>query len=160
VSFCVGIGYDVHRLVTGRQLILGGVEIAYKKGLLGHSDGDVLVHAVIDAIIGALGKGDIGGFFPDTDEAYRGKSGQALLVEMFTRLKPEKFVISNVDTTIIAQEPKLFPHIDRMKANLGRWLSLDPSKVNVKAKTHEGIGALGRQEGIAAIAVVLMERMD
>jgi len=160
VSFCVGIGYDVHRLVTGRQLILGGVEISYKKGLLGHSDGDVLVHAVIDAIIGALGKGDIGGFFPDTDEAYRGKSGQALLVEMLTRLKPEKFVISNVDTTIIAQEPKLFPYIDRMKANLGRWLSLDPSKVNVKAKTHEGIGALGRQEGIAALAVVLLERMS
>lgn len=160
MSFCVGIGYDVHRLVTGRQLILGGVEISYKKGLLGHSDGDVLVHAVIDAIIGALGKGDIGGFFPDTDEAYRGKSGQALLVEMLTRLKPEKFVISNVDTTIIAQEPKLFPYIDRMKANLGRWLSLDPSKVNVKAKTHEGIGALGRQEGIAALAVVLLERMS
>lgn len=159
MSFCVGIGYDVHRLVTGRQLILGGVEISYKKGLLGHSDGDVLVHAVIDAIIGALGKGDIGGFFPDTDEAYRGKSGQALLVEMLTRLKPEKFVISNVDTTIIAQEPKLFPHIDRMKANLGRWLRLDPFKINIKAKTHEGIGSLGRQEGIAAIAVVLLERM-
>lgn len=159
MSFSVGIGYDIHRLIAGRPLILGGVKIPYEKGLLGHSDGDVLAHAVIDAIIGALGKGDIGGFFPDTDEAYRDKSGRELIEETFVRLRPVKFVIGNVDTTIIAQEPKLAPYIAEMRENLGRWLRLDVLNVNVKAKTHEAIGALGRKEGIASIAVVLLERV-
>ncbi len=158
MTLAVGIGYDVHRLVTNRLLVLGGVVIPYEKGLLGHSDGDVLAHAVIDAVIGALGKGDIGGFFPDTDPAYKGKPGEALCAELFARLEGERFTILNLDATVIAQAPKLTPHMEKMRANLARWLGVDAARVNVKAKTHEGIGTLGRKEGIAAMAVVLVER--
>ena len=153
----MGIGYDVHRLVECRPLILGGVEVPFELGLLGHSDGDVLTHAVIDAVIGALGKGDIGGFFPDSDPAYRGKSGEELCVEMWERLGEDAFVILNLDATIIAQDPKLAPYIKEMRENLAHWLGVNATRVNVKAKTHEGIGTLGRKEGIAAIAVVLVE---
>ncbi len=158
MTMAVGIGYDVHRLVAGRPLILGGVEIPFEMGLLGHSDGDVLAHAVIDAVIGALGRGDIGGFFPDTDPAYRGKSGEALFTELFERLGNEPVTVLSVDATIIAQAPKLAPYIDGMRENLSRWLGIAKARVNAKAKTHEGIGALGRNEGIAAMAVVLLER--
>lgn len=158
MTMAVGIGYDVHRLVAGRPLILGGVEIPFEMGLLGHSDGDVLAHAVIDAVIGALGRGDIGGFFPDTDPAYRGKSGEALFTELFERLGNEPVTVLSVDATIIAQAPKLAPYIDGMRENLSRWLGIAKTRVNAKAKTHEGIGALGRNEGIAAMAVVLLER--
>lgn len=158
MSLRVGIGYDIHRLVEGRPLILGGVEIPYKKGLLGHSDGDVLCHAVIDAIIGALGEGDIGGFFPDTDEAYRNRSGRELIEAMFKKLEPKQFILENMDVTVIAQEPKLAPYIPEMRVNLARWLGLEVTDINIKAKTHESIGALGRKEGIAVMAVVLLER--
>ncbi|RTZ90371.1 MAG: 2-C-methyl-D-erythritol 2,4-cyclodiphosphate synthase [Deltaproteobacteria bacterium] len=158
MTLSVGIGYDVHRLVPDRPLILGGVEIPFEMGLLGHSDGDVLAHAVIDAVIGALGKGDIGGFFPDTDAAYRGKSGADLCAELLARLEGEEFTLVNLDATIIAQEPKLARYIPAMRENLGRWLGVGPEEINIKAKTHEGIGALGRKEGIAAMAVVLLER--
>jgi len=160
MTMAVGIGYDVHRLVSGRPLILGGVEIPFGLGLLGHSDGDVLAHAVIDAVIGALGKGDIGGFFPDTDPAYAGKSGKALCVELLSRLGKASFAILNLDATIIAQAPKLAPYIEDMRKNLSRWLGTDAARVNIKAKTHEGIGTLGRKEGIAAMAVVLLERKE
>jgi len=158
MSMAIGIGYDVHKLVPGRPLILGGVEIAHESGLEGHSDADVLIHAIIDAIIGALGRGDIGGFFPDTDAAYAGKSGKALLDLMFKRLGAGAFSITNVDTTIIAEKPKLAPYLTEMRNNLGRWLHSPPEKINIKAKTHEGLGTLGRSEGIAAMAVVLIER--
>jgi 2-C-methyl-D-erythritol 2,4-cyclodiphosphate synthase len=158
MSMAIGIGYDVHKLVPGRPLILGGVEIAYESGLEGHSDADVLIHAIIDAIIGALGKGDIGGFFPDTDAAYAGKSGKALLGLMFDRLGVETPSIINVDATIIAEQPRLAPYLAEMRENLGKWLHSRPAKINIKAKTHEGIGTLGRSEGIAAMAVVLIER--
>ena len=160
MSLSVGIGYDVHRLVANRPLIIGGVEIPFEMGLIGHSDGDVLAHAVIDAVIGALGVGDIGGFFPDTDLTYRGKSGEALCRELFLKLGDKTFTILNIDTTIIAQVPKLAPYIDEMRENLSRWLETSVTRVNVKAKTHEGIGSLGRKEGIAAMAVVLLERKE
>jgi len=160
MTISVGIGYDVHRLVKGRPLVLGGVPIPFELGLLGHSDGDVLAHAVIDAIIGALGKGDIGGFFPDTDPAYEGKSGEALCGELLARLGNEAFAILNIDATIIAEAPKLAPHMGKMRENLARWLGIDVSRVNIKAKTHEGIGSLGRKEGMAAMAVILLEREE
>jgi 2-C-methyl-D-erythritol 2,4-cyclodiphosphate synthase len=160
MSLSVGIGYDVHRLVPNRPLILGGVKIPFEMGLLGHSDGDVLAHTVIDAVIGALGRGDIGGFFPDTDPAYKGKSGEALCGELLSRLENETFTILNIDATIIAQSPKLAPYIGGMRENLSRWLGTDVTCVNVKAKTHERIGTLGRKEGIAAMAVVLLERKE
>jgi 2-C-methyl-D-erythritol 2,4-cyclodiphosphate synthase len=158
MSMTIGFGYDVHRLVPGRPLILGGVEIAYKLGLEGHSDADVLIHSVIDAILGALGKGDIGKLFPDTDPAYQGKSGKALLELMFARLDAGPFSMVNLDATIIAQQPRLAPYLTEMCKNLGNWLHSRPSKINIKAKTHERIGSLGRGEGIAAMAVVLIER--
>ena len=160
MSLLIGIGYDVHRLVPNRPLILGGMEIAFELGLQGHSDGDVLAHAVIDAVIGALGKGDIGSFFPDTDPAYEGKSGEALCEELLSRLEEETFTILNIDTTIIAQAPRLAPHVEEMRKNLARWLKIDASRVNIKAKTHEGIGSLGRKEGMAAMAVILLERKE
>ncbi len=160
MTIAIGIGYDVHRLVPNRPLIIGGVKIPFDLGLLGHSDGDVLAHAIIDAVIGALGKGDIGGFFPDTDPAYAGKSGEALCGELLARLENETFAILNLDATVIAQAPKLAPYIGEMRENLGRWLGIDVSRVNIKAKTHEGIGNLGRKEGIAVMAVVLLERKE
>lgn len=151
----IGHGYDVHRLVPGRKLILGGVNIPYEKGLDGHSDADVLVHAVMDALLGAAALGDIGKLFPDTDGRYLGADSIALLREVKGRLMG--YAISNIDATVIAQRPKLAPHIDAMRRNIAGALSLDVSQVSVKATTEEHLGFTGAGEGIAAHAVCLLE---
>ncbi len=151
----IGHGYDVHRLVPGRKLILGGVNIPYEKGLDGHSDADVLVHAVMDALLGAAALGDIGKLFPDTDGRYLGADSIALLREVKGRLMG--YAISNIDATVIAQRPKLAPHIDAMRQNIAGALSLDVSQVSVKATTEEHLGFTGAGEGIAAHAVCLLE---
>lgn len=151
----IGHGYDVHRLVPGRKLILGGVNILYEKGLDGHSDADVLVHAVMDALLGAAALGDIGKLFPDTDGRYLGADSIALLREVKGRLMG--YAISNIDATVIAQRPKLAPHIDAMRQNIAGALSLDVSQVSVKATTEEHLGFTGAGEGIAAHAVCLLE---
>ena len=149
----VGIGYDVHRLVEGRKLILGGVEIPWDKGLLGHSDADVLLHAVMDALLGAAGLGDIGRHFPDTDPDYEGADSRALLRKVGAMLRERMFVINNIDATVIAQKPKLLPHIDRMVRNVAEDLGLEENQVNIKATTEEGLGFTGSMEGISAQAV-------
>ena len=149
----VGIGYDVHRLVEGRKLILGGVEIPWDKGLLGHSDADVLLHAVIDALLGAAALGDIGRHFPDTDPDYEGADSRALLRKVGAMLRERMFVINNIDATVIAQKPKLLPHIDRMVRNVAEDLGLEENQVNIKATTEEGLGFTGSMEGISAQAV-------
>lgn len=151
----IGHGYDVHRLVPGRKLILGGVNIPYEKGLDGHSDADVLVHAVMDALLGAAALGDIGKLFPDTDVQYLGADSIALLREVKRRLTG--YAISNIDATVIAQRPKLAPHIDAMRRNIADALSLVVSQVSVKATTEEHLGFTGAGEGIAAHAVCLLE---
>ncbi len=151
-----GIGYDVHRLVEGRKLILGGVEIPWKKGLLGHSDADVLVHAVMDALLGAAALGDIGQHFPDTDPAYEGVSSLALLAKVGQMLGEKGFLIENLDAVIVAQEPKMRPYIESMRQNIAETLELDPECVNVKATTEEGLGFTGQGEGISAQAVCLL----
>lgn len=152
----IGQGYDVHRLTEGRKLILGGVEIPYEKGLDGHSDADVLVHAVMDALLGAAALGDIGKLFPDTDEQYRGADSIELLKIVGKRLEEEGYEISNIDATIIAQEPKMRPHIDSMRANIANALQIRFDQVNVKATTEERLGFSGRKEGISATAVALI----
>lgn len=153
----IGHGYDVHRLVEGRRLILGGVDIAYEKGLLGHSDADVLVHAVMDALLGAAAMGDIGLHFPDTDERWRGADSLALLREVCAKLALAGYTVSNIDATVLAQAPKLRPHIDAMRANIAQAAGLDIGQVSVKATTEEGLGFTGSGEGIAAHAVALIE---
>lgn len=153
----IGQGYDVHRLVKGRKLILGGVEIEYDKGLLGHSDADVLVHAIMDALLGAAALGDIGKLFPDSDPAYEGADSMALLREVGKRLRAEGFEIGNLDSTVIAQAPKLAPHIQRMRANIAAALDVDVARVSVKATTEERLGFTGSGQGIAAQAVALIE---
>ena len=153
----IGQGYDVHRLVEGRKLILGGVEIEYDKGLLGHSDADVLVHAIMDALLGAAALGDIGKLFPDSDPAYEGADSLALLREVGKRLRAEGFEIGNLDSTVIAQAPKLAPHIQRMRANSAAALDVDVARVSVKATTEERLGFTGSGQGIAAQAVALIE---
>lgn len=153
----IGQGYDVHRLVEGRKLILGGVEIEYDKGLLGHSDADVLVHAIMDALLGAAALGDIGKLFPDCDPAYEGADSLALLREVGKRLRAEGFEIGNLDSTVIAQAPKLAPHIQRMRANIAAALDVDVARVSVKATTEERLGFTGSGQGIAAQAVALIE---
>ena len=153
----IGHGYDVHRLVEDRALILGGVEIPHSKGLLGHSDADVLTHAIMDALLGAAGLWDIGHAFPDTDPAYKGISSLLLLERVMDMLKGKKFSVGNVDATILAQKPKLAPYIPQMRKNLAEILGVDESRVNVKATTEEGLGFTGREEGMAAHAVVLLE---
>lgn len=153
----IGQGYDVHRLVEGRKLILGGVEIEYDKGLLGHSDADVLVHAIMDALLGAAALGDIGKLFPDSDPAYEGADSLALLREVGKRLRAEGFEIGNLDSTVIAQAPKLAPHIQRMRANIAAALDMDVARVSVKATTEERLGFTGSGQGIAAQAVALIE---
>lgn len=155
----IGHGYDVHRLVEGRALILGGVTVPYEKGLLGHSDADVMTHAVMDALLGAAALGDIGKLFPDTDEAYRGISSVLLLERVAERLSAEGFAVVNVDATVLAQAPKLAPYREAMRANLARALGLDLSCVSVKATTEEGLGFTGEGLGIAAHAVALLEKM-
>ena len=152
----IGMGYDVHRLTEGRKLIMGGVEIPYEKGLLGHSDADVLVHAIMDALLGAAALGDIGKHFPDTDPAYQGISSIKLLTHVAELLEENYFFIENVDATIIAQAPKMRPYIDAMRENIAKVLHIDISQVNVKATTEEGLGFTGMGEGISAQAICLL----
>lgn len=152
----VGMGYDVHRLVEDRKLIIGGVDIPYEKGLLGHSDADVLLHAVCDALLGAAALGDIGRHFPDSDPAYRGISSVILLQRVGELLEKKGFLIENIDATIIAQAPKMRPYIDAMRENIAKALGLDAEHVNVKATTEEGLGFTGTGEGISAQAVCLL----
>ena len=154
----IGCGYDVHRLTEGRKLILGGVEIPWERGLLGHSDADVLTHAVMDALLGAGALGDIGKHFPDTDPAYAGADSRNLLEHVVRLLGEQGFSVGNVDATILAQRPKLAPYIPDMRENLARAIGVKPSQVNVKATTEEGLGFTGAEEGIAAHAVALIER--
>ena len=154
----IGHGYDVHRLVEGRALILGGVDIPYEKGLLGHSDADVLTHAVMDALLGAAGLGDIGKHFPDTDPAYKGADSLKLLDHVIETLDREGWKVGNVDATIIAQRPKLAPHIPTMRDNLAMRMGVEPGQVNVKATTEEKLGFTGSGEGMAAHAVCLLTR--
>jgi 2-C-methyl-D-erythritol 2,4-cyclodiphosphate synthase len=149
----IGSGYDVHRLVEGRKLIIGGVDIPYEKGLLGHSDADVLLHAVCDALLGAAGLGDIGRHFPDTDARYKGISSLLLLGEVHRLLDAAGFSVNNIDATIVAEKPKLAGHIPRMVENIASAVNIRPSAVNAKATTTEGLGFAGRGEGIAAYAV-------
>ena len=156
----IGNGYDVHRLVDGRKLILGGVEIPYEKGLLGHSDADVLVHAVMDALLGAAALGDIGKHFPDTDPAYKGADSMKLLAEVRNLLEERAYFIENIDATIIAQRPKLASYIPEMKKNIAEVLRLDERQVNVKATTEEGLGFTGERVGIAANAVCLLSEIQ
>jgi 2-C-methyl-D-erythritol 2,4-cyclodiphosphate synthase len=153
----IGHGYDVHRLVEGRRLILGGVDIPWERGLLGHSDADVLTHAVMDALLGAAGLGDIGRHFPDTDPAYAGADSLRLLAHVAALLRERGFTVGNVDATVLAQRPKLAPHIPQMRDNLARAMGVDPEQVNVKATTEEGLGFTGSGEGMAAHAVALIE---
>lgn len=155
----VGMGYDVHKLVEGRKLILGGVEIAYEKGLLGHSDADVLIHAVMDALLGAAALGDIGKHFPDTDDKYKGISSVRLLEHVAGLLEEHGYIVENIDATVIAQRPKLRPYIDEMCKNMAEALHLEAEQVNVKATTEEGLGFTGSGEGISAQAVCLLEKM-
>ena len=153
----IGHGYDVHRLVEGRRLILGGVDVPYRMGLLGHSDADVLLHALSDAILGAIGEGDIGRHFPDTDPAYKGADSIKLLRHVMGLADAKGYRIGNVDATIVAQRPKLAPFIAEMRGNIARALSTDVDRVNVKATTTEELGFAGRGEGIASYAVALLE---
>ena len=155
----IGMGYDVHRLVPDRRLIIGGVEIPYEKGLLGHSDADVLVHAVMDALLGAAALGDIGQHFPDTDPKYEGISSIRLLRNVGELLEREGYVIENIDATIIAQRPKLAPYRPRMAGNITRALKLEEGRVSVKATTEEGLGFTGSGEGISAQAITLLTSM-
>lgn len=152
--FRIGLGYDAHRLVEKRPLILGGLEIPFPLGLAGHSDADVLTHAVIDAVIGALGLGDIGQHFPDSNPAYEGIASLSMLKEVTKRMKRERYRINNLDATIIAERPKLAPHLDRMKEKIAENLEAPINVINIKATTTEGLGFSGRQEGIEAFAVV------
>ena len=154
----VGMGYDVHRLVEDRNLIIGGVTIPYEKGLLGHSDADVLLHAIMDALLGAAALGDIGKHFPDTDEKYRGISSVRLLEHVGELLEENLYIIENIDATIIAQKPKLLPFNLEMRTNLARALDLPLDRISVKATTTEKLGFEGREEGIAASCVVLLEK--
>lgn len=153
----IGHGYDVHRLIAGRKLILGGVEIPYILGLDGHSDADVLLHAMMDAILGAAALGDIGHLFPDTDPAYKGISSLKLLAVVAARIREKGYEIGNIDATVIAQKPKLAPFIEAMRKETARVLQIDPDRLNIKATTEERLGFSGREEGIAAHAVCLLE---
>lgn len=152
----IGMGYDVHRLIEGRKLVMGGVEIPYEKGLLGHSDADVLLHAIMDALLGAAALGDIGKHFPDTDPAYKGISSVKLLECVGALLEENLFLIENIDATIIAQAPKMRPHIDAMRENIAQALGITVEQVNVKATTEEGLGFTGTGEGISAQAICLL----
>ena len=158
LPFRIGQGYDCHALVGGRRLIIGGVDIPHSTGLLGHSDADVLLHAITDAIFGSAGLGDIGRHFPDTDANFAGADSRVLLRAAVQRLHAAGYVIGNLDATIIAQAPKMAPHIPTMVANIAADLQVEPEQVNIKAKTNEKLGYLGREEGIAAEAVVLVLR--
>lgn len=155
----VGMGYDVHKLVENRKLIIGGVEIPYEKGLLGHSDADVLLHAIMDALLGAAALGDIGKHFPDNDDAYKGISSIELLKRVGALLDEKHYVIENIDATIIAQRPKMRPHIEQMEANIAEALGIDVDQVNIKATTEEGLGFTGSGEGISSQAIAAIENL-
>ncbi len=156
----IGSGYDVHRLVEGRKLIIGGVDIPYKKGLAGHSDADVLLHAISDALLGAAALGDIGLHFPDTSDEYKGADSRGLLRRVADMISEKGFIIENVDATVIAQAPKMRPYIDSMRANVAEDLGIDISRVSIKATTEEHLGFTGREEGISAQAVCLLSSYD
>jgi len=153
----VGQGFDVHAFAAGRRLVIGGVEIAYERGLLGHSDADVLLHAICDALLGAAGLGDIGQHYPDSDASFAGADSRRLLRDVAKKIKERNFRIVNIDATILAQEPRMAPHIPRMIGNIASDLGVAPAAINVKATTTEGLGFLGRIEGIAAQAIALVE---
>ena len=156
----IGMGYDVHRLVEGRKLILGGVEIPYEKGLLGHSDADVLLHAIMDALLGAAALGDIGKHFPDTDPEYEGASSIRLMEHVAQLIRGKGYRVENVDATIIAQRPKMAPHIEEMRENTAKALGIDADQVNIKATTEEGLGFTGTGEGISSQAAACLERIE
>ena len=156
----VGLGYDVHKLVDGRKLIIGGVDIPHEKGLLGHSDADVLVHAVMDSILGALALGDIGKHFPDTDEKYKGADSIKLLEFVYNLIDEKGYAIGNIDCTIIAQSPKMAPHISNMRENMAKALNTSIDNINVKATTEEGLGFTGAKEGISAQSICLLVKVD
>lgn len=156
----VGIGYDVHRLGEGEMFVLGGIKIPYEKGLIGHSDADVLTHAIMDAILGALGKKDIGYHFPDTDQQYRGISSLKLLEQVREIMMTEGYEVGNLDTVILAQAPKLAPYMDQMAGNLASVLLCSPEQINIKATTTEKLGYIGRGEGVAAEAIILIRRRE
>jgi 2-C-methyl-D-erythritol 2,4-cyclodiphosphate synthase len=153
----IGQGYDVHALVPGRRLVIGGVEIPHALGLLGHSDADVLLHAITDALLGAAGLGDIGRLFPDTDPAYQGADSRELLRTALARVQAAGWRVLNVDATVVAQQPRLAPHVPAMQSAIAACLAVEPAAVNVKAKTHERLGFEGRSEGIVAQAVILLQ---
>lgn len=153
----VGIGYDVHKLISGRKLILGGVHIPYEKGLLGHSDADVLIHAIMDSILGACALGDIGKHFPDTKEEYKGIDSLKLLKEVSKLIMEKNYKIVNIDSIIIAQSPKMAPYIETMKENISNILGIHENQINIKATTEEGLGFTGRKEGIAAQSICMIE---
>ena len=153
----IGTGYDIHRLVEDRKLFLGGVEIPYVKGLLSHSDGDVLLHAIADAILGAMSMGDIGQHFPDTDPQYKGVASRSLVEKVIVIMRKKKFTLKNVDTIILAEEPKIYPFKEKILDELSSMLGIGRDKINVKATTNEGVGSIGRGDAIAAHAVVLLE---
>ena len=157
-NFRIGIGYDIHRLVEGRELIIGGVKITHEKGLLGHSDADVLVHAIIDALLGALALDDIGTLFPDTDPKYKNSDSMVLLRHVYNKIQGEGYKINNIDSNIIAQNPKMMPYIPKMKEALATLMELDPIDISIKAKTKEKLDAVGESKAIEANAVVLLER--
>lgn len=156
----IGMGYDVHRLVEDRPLILGGVNIPYEKGLLGHSDADCLTHAIMDSLLGAAAMGDIGKHFPDTDPRFEGADSLKLLDEVRSMIDKEHYIIGNIDATIIAQKPKMAPHIQQMRENIADTLKIDINRVNIKATTEEGLGFTGTGEGISCQSIALLETVD
>ena len=156
MQYKIGIGYDIHRLVEGRKLFLGGVEIPYIKGLLGYSDGDVLLHAIADAILGAMSLGDIGQHFPNTDPRYKDIKSKELIKKVITLMRGKKLVLKNVDTVILAEEPKIYPFKEKMLDEMASMLGIERNNINIKSTTNEGVGAIGKGEAIAAHAVVLL----
>lgn len=155
----IGLGYDIHKLTEGRDLIIGGVKITHEKGLLGHSDADVLIHAIIDAMFGALALSDIGTLFPDTDDLYKDADSTVLLRDVYKLIKEKKYAIENIDSNIIAQQPKMMPYIQKMKEVLSQILSIEPDRLSIKAKTNEKMDAVGQELAIEAHAVVLLKRV-
>lgn len=155
----IGFGFDVHKMVEGRKLIIGGIDIPYEKGLLGHSDADVLIHSIMDSILGALALGDIGKHFPDTDPKYKDISSMILLENVYNIMKDEGYMIGNIDSTVAAQSPKLASYIDEMRGNLARILNTSIENINVKATTTEELGFVGRKEGISSYSVCILERI-
>ncbi len=156
----IGMGYDVHKLVEGRKLIIGGVDIPYEKGLLGHSDADVLAHAIMDSVLGAAGLGDIGKHFPDTDPKYKGADSLALMTAVADLVDGKNMIVGNIDATIIAQRPKMAPHIDAMRENIAKALRIDKSQINIKATTEEGLGFTGDGLGISSQSICLLETVN